>query len=85
MVVTCLRKAVLSYQGQSSYSNDFPTLQLASTFASEEIDPSQFYDATNPVTITGATSGVKAYVTGFQRNCNNTTDSLFELLQNRFR
>ena len=42
--------------GQLSYSNDFPTLQLASTFASEEIDPSQFYDATNPVTITGATT-----------------------------
>ena len=52
--------------GQLSYSNDFPTLQLASTFASEEIDPSQFFDSTNPVTITGATSGVKAYVTGFQ-------------------
>ena len=39
--------------GQLSYSNDFPTLQLASTFASEEIDPSQFFDSTNPVTITG--------------------------------
>ena len=34
---------------QLSYSNDFPTLQLASTFASEEIDPSQFFDSTNPV------------------------------------
>ena len=76
----------MSYRAQLSYSNDFPTLQLASTFASEEIDPSQFYDATNPVTITGATTGVKAYVTGFQKwNCDNTTDSLFELLQNRFR
>ena len=52
--------------GQLSYSDDFPTLQLTSTFASEEIDPSQFYDATNPVTITGVTSGVKAYVIGYQ-------------------
>ena len=43
--------------GQLSYSNDFPTLQLSSNFASEEIDPSQFFDSTNPVTITGATSG----------------------------
>ena len=33
---------------QLSYSNDFPTLPT-STFASEEIDPSQFYDSTNPV------------------------------------
>ena len=36
--------------GQLSYSDDFPTLQLTSSFADEEIDPSQFYDATNPVT-----------------------------------
>jgi len=52
--------------GQLSYSNAFPTLQLATAFADEEIDPSQFYDATNPVTITGVTSGVKAYVIGYQ-------------------
>jgi hypothetical protein len=63
--------------GQLSYSNDFPTLQLASTFASEEIDPSQFYDATNPVTITGATSGVKAYVTGFQAGTATTQPILY--------
>ncbi len=52
--------------GQLSYSDSYPTLQLASSFADEEIDPSQFYDATNPVTITGVTSGVKAYVIGYQ-------------------
>ena len=52
--------------GQLSYSNAFPTLQLATAFADEEIDPSQFYDSTNPVTITGVTSGVKAYVIGYQ-------------------
>ena len=63
--------------GQLSYSNDFPTLQLASTFASEEIDPSQFYDATNPVTITGVTSGVKAYVTGFQAATATTQPILY--------
>ena len=63
--------------GQLSYSNDFPTLQLASTFASEEIDPSQFYDATNPVTITGATTGVKAYVTGFQAGTATTQPILY--------
>ena len=34
--------------GQLSYSDSFQTLQLASTFASEEIDPSQYFDATNP-------------------------------------
>ena len=63
--------------GQLSYESDFPTLQLASTFASETIDPSQYFDATNPVTITGVTSGVKAYVTGFQAATATTQPILY--------
>jgi hypothetical protein len=63
--------------GQLSYSNDFPTLQLASTFASETIDPTQYFDATNPVTVTGVTSGVKAYVTGFQAATATTQPILY--------
>ena len=63
--------------GQLSYSNSFETLQLASTFASEEIDPSQYFDSTSPVTITGVTSGVKAYVTGFQAATATTQPILY--------
>ena len=63
--------------GQLSYSNDFPTLQLASTFASETIDPTQYFDATNPVTVTGVTTGVKAYVTGFQAATATTQPILY--------
>ena len=63
--------------GQLSYSDDFPTLQLASTFASETIDPTQYFDATNPVTVTGVTSGVKAYVTGFQAATATTQPILY--------
>ena len=63
--------------GQLSYSDAFPTLQLSSNFADEEIDPSQFYDATNPVTITGVTSGVKAYVIGFQAATATTQPILY--------
>ena len=63
--------------GQLSYSDAFPTLQLATTFASEEIDPSQFYDATNPVTVTGVTSGVKAYVIGYQAATATTQPILY--------
>jgi len=63
--------------GQLSYSNAFPTLQLASSFADEEIDPSQFYDSTNPVTITGVTSGVKAYVIGYQAATATTQPILY--------
>ena len=51
--------------GQLSYSKDFTTLQLASTFASEDVVASAFYNATDPVIITGVTSGVKAKVIGF--------------------
>ena len=63
--------------GQLSYSNTFTTLQLASTFASETVDPSQFYDSSNPVTITGVTSGVKAYVTGYKAATSTTQPILY--------
>ena len=51
--------------GQISFSRDFDTLKLATQFNSENISISQYYNATTPVTITGATTGVKARVTGF--------------------
>ena len=52
--------------GQVTYSNVTTNIQLASTFAGETIVPSQYYNATNPVIITGATSGMQAKVIGFQ-------------------
>jgi len=50
----------------------YPSLKLASTFASEIIDPSQYYNATTPVIITGATTGVTAKVVGY--DVATTTD-----------
>ena len=41
------------------------TLKLENTFSGETIDPSQYFNDDNPVTITGATSGVTAKVVGF--------------------
>jgi len=41
------------------------TLKLVTTFSGESIDPSQYFNATNPITITGETTGVTAKVTGF--------------------
>ena len=41
------------------------TLKLENTFSGETIDPSQYVNDDNPVTITGATSGVTAKVVGF--------------------
>ena len=71
------KEGAIVIPGQLSYSDTFTTLQLASTFASETIDPSQFFNATVPVTITGATTGVKAYVTGFQAATSTTQPLLF--------
>ena len=52
--------------GQVSYSDQVATIQLASTFAGETIVPSQYYNATSPVILTGATTGLKARVIGVQ-------------------
>ena len=51
--------------GQISLISNYYSLKLASTFATETIDPSQYYNATTPVIITGASSGVTAEVLGF--------------------
>ena len=48
--------------GQVTYSSLVTTVQLASTFADETIVPSQYFNATTPVIITGATSGMQAKV-----------------------
>ena len=52
--------------GQVSYSDQVATIQLASTFAGETIVPSQYYNSTSPVVLTGATTGLKARVIGYQ-------------------
>ena len=52
--------------GQVTYSDIVTNVQLATTFAGETIDPKQYYNATTPVIITGATSGMKAAVIGYQ-------------------
>ena len=51
--------------GAVSYNRAYHSLKLASTFAGETVDPSQYFSTTTPVTITGATTGVTATVIGF--------------------
>ena len=58
--------------GQINFIPQFPTLKLKSTFGTETIDPSQYYNATTAVTITGATTGVTAEVIGY--TAGTTTD-----------
>ena len=50
---------------------------LASTFASETIDPSQYFNSTTPVTITGATTGVTAVVIGFDAATSTDQPTLY--------
>ena len=51
--------------GQIAYSGKVHSIQLASNFAGETLVPSAYYNATTPVIVTGATSGVQAKVIGF--------------------
>ena len=50
--------------GGISTNQTYDSILLASTFAAESIDVNQYYSATSPVTIVGATTGVKAKVIG---------------------
>ena len=59
------KEGAMVIPGQLSLNLRFYTLKLATTFASETINPSQYYNATTPVTVTGATTGVKAKVIGY--------------------
>ena len=52
--------------GGISVNTDYYSVQLASAFAGETVDPSQYYSSTSPITIVGATSGVKARVIGYK-------------------
>ena len=46
--------------GQLSVSDNYTSIQLASQFGGEDVVVAQYLNTTTPVTITGATSGVKA-------------------------
>ena len=66
------KEGAMVIPGQISLISNYYSLKLASTFATETIDPSQYYNATTPVIITGASSGVTAEVLGF--DVATTTD-----------
>ena len=57
MVVTYLKKVLWLYSVQ--IIRIYESLKLATQFGGENVDPSKYYNATTPVIITGATSGVR--------------------------
>ena len=60
-----------------SISNAYTSIQLASQFGGEDVVPSQYLNTTTPVTITGATSGVKAKVIGVEAGTSTTQPVLY--------
>ncbi len=59
------KQGAMVIPGQINYMGVYQTLKLESSFGTETIDPSQYYNATTAVTITGATTGVTAEVIGY--------------------
>ena len=55
----------------------YESLKLATQFGGENVDPSKYYNATTPVIITGATTGVQAEVIGFQAGSTTEQPLLF--------
>ena len=63
--------------GQLSFSNSYQSINLTSTFGSEDVVPAQYYNATTPVIVTGATSGVEAEVIGYKDGTSTTQPTLY--------
>ena len=63
--------------GQVSISSAYTSIQLASQFSGEDVVVAQYLNTTTPVTITGATSGVKAKVIGVEAGTSTTQPRLY--------
>jgi hypothetical protein len=61
----------------ASNIDSYYSLKLATQFGGESVDPSKYYNADTPVVITGATTGVKAEVIGFQAGSTTEQPLLF--------
>ena len=71
------REGSMVIPGAISINTKYYSLKLATQFSGETVDPSQYYNATTPVTITGATSGVTAKVIGFSAATATDQPTLF--------
>ena len=71
------KEGAMVIPGQASLMRPYHSLKLASTYSGETVDPSQYYNATTPVTLTGATSGVTAIVVGYAVATTTDQPTLF--------
>ena len=63
--------------GQMSFSNAYDSVKLATTFGGEDVVPAQYYNASSPLIITGATSGVQAEVVGYKDGTSTSQPTLY--------
>jgi len=63
--------------GQMSFSNAYDSVKLATTFGGEDVVPAQYYNASSPVIVTGATSGVQAEVVGYKDGTSTSQPTLY--------
>jgi len=68
------KEGAIVVPGEITFSNRYVAVRLKETFGGETINPSQYYDAENPIIITGQTSGVKAEVVGFSAAGDQATE-----------
>jgi hypothetical protein len=71
------KEGAMVIPGQISLMTSYFSLKLASSYAGETVDPSQYYSATTPVVITGVTSGVTATVIGYAAATTTDQPTLF--------
>ena len=71
------KEGAMVIPGQLSFSDNYYSIQLVSTFGGEDVAPAQYYNATTPVIITGATSGVQAKVIGYKAATSTTQPLLY--------
>jgi len=71
------REGSMVIPGGISVNTKYYSLKLATAFGGETIDPSQYFNATTPVTITGATTGITAKVIGFSAATATDQPTLF--------
>jgi len=70
------REGAMVVPGQGTVQK-YASLKLANTFNAEQVDPSQYYNATTPMTITGETTGVTAKVIGFKTATTSSQPLLY--------
>ena len=61
--------------GQLSLLRNYTGIRIQTTFNGESVDLSKYVNETTPVTITGATSGIKAKIHGHQRIKNKKANT----------